>query len=188
MKLRLIAIVALTSTFAVPAVADAPKTNADQAASVAAFSEAAKVLASPRCMNCHTLVDWPTQGDDRHRHTFNVMRGPDNRGVPGMQCANCHKDANQEAMTIPGAKDWHMAPIAMGWTGLTPGQLCKTLLDTKKNGGLTGEKVIEHMRSDRLVLWAWSPGGARKPPELDHKTFVAALETWLKKGAHCPAP
>lgn len=167
--------------------ADAAKPDTDKDASIAAFLEASKVFASPRCMNCHTIVDWPTQGDERHRHTFNVTRGPDNKGAPGMQCTNCHKDQNQDMMSIPGAKDWHMAPLSMGWTGLSPAALCAALLDPKKNGGLTGEKVIEHMRADRLVLWAWSPGGKRKAPNLDHKAFVAALETWMKKGAHCPA-
>ena len=189
MKLRiLLTALVLASPLALIATAsDAPKPGADETASITAFTEATRVFASPRCMNCHTTVAWPTQGDDRHRHTFNVARGPENKGVPGMTCTNCHKDANQDAMTIPGAKDWQMAPLSMGWTGLSPAQLCAALLDPKKNGGRTGDKVIEHMRDDRLVLWAWSPGGTRKPPALDHKAFVAALETWIKKGAHCPA-
>ena len=91
-------------------------------------------------------------------------------------------------MNIPGTKDWHMAPLSMGWTGLTPGALCASLLDPKKNGGRTGQKVIEHVRADALVLWAWTPGGNRKAPQMPHKTFVAALEAWLGKGAHCPTP
>lgn len=167
--------------------AAAPST-ADKAASAAAFLEAAKVLNHPRCMNCHTTVDWPTQGDDQHRHTFNVVRGPEGKGPAGMRCATCHQAQNQDSMNIPGAKDWHMAPLSMGWTGLSPAALCASLLDSKRNGGRSGAKVIEHTRADPLVLWAWAPGGKRKPPEMQHKTFVTALETWLKRGAHCPAP
>jgi hypothetical protein len=155
--------------------------------SVAAFLEVAKVLNHPRCMNCHTTADWPTQGDDRHRHTFNVTRGPDNKGASGMRCTNCHQDKNQDAMNIPGATDWHMASLSMGWTGLAPAALCAALLDPKKNGGRSGDKVIEHMRNDRLVLWAWSPGKRTTPP-LAHAALIAAAETWIKKGAHCPAP
>ena len=151
--------------------------------SVAAFLEAVKVLNHPRCMNCHTTANWPTQGEDQHRHTFSVVRGPDGRGPSGMRCANCH-----QAMSVPGAKDWRMAPLSMGWTGLSAGALCAQLSDPKQNGGRTGEKVIEHVRADALVLWAWTPGGKRKPPDLPHKAFVAALQTWLDKGAHCPAP
>jgi hypothetical protein len=156
----------------------------DQAASLAAFQTMLKVLNHPRCMNCHTTADWPTQGDDRHRHTFNVTRGPSDRGPPGMTCTTCHKDTN--LANVPGAKDWHMAPITQGWTDLAPGALCRLLLDPKRNGGRTGAAVIEHVRGDRLVLWAWSPGGTRTKPPLAHKDFLAAAETWIMSGAHCP--
>jgi hypothetical protein len=160
--------------------------SADEATSVAAFQTMVEVLNHPRCMNCHTTVAWPTQGDDRHRHTFNVARGPADKGAPGMNCATCHKDTNGPA--IPGAKDWHMAPLAQGWTDLAPSALCRALLDPKKNGNRTGDKVIEHIRADRLVLWAWAPGSKRTTPSIAHKDFVAAAETWIKTGAHCPAP
>lgn len=156
--------------------------------SVAAFRDVAKVLNHPRCMNCHTNVNWPTQGDDMHRHTFNVVRGSDGRGPSGMRCTTCHQDKNQDAANVPGAKDWHMASLAMGWTGLSPGALCRALLDPAKNGGRTGAKVIEHLRADPLVLWAWSPGGKRTPPPIPHAAFLAAADTWIKKGAECPAP
>jgi hypothetical protein len=156
--------------------------------SAAAFREVAKVLNHPRCMNCHTTVAWPTQGDDRHRHTFNIVRGADGGGPPGMRCTTCHQDKNQDSMNIPGAKNWHMAPVSMGWTGLTPAQICKALLDPAKNGALTGEKVIHHLKADPLVLWAWAPGGKRTTPQMPHAKFVAAAETWIKKGAECPAP
>jgi hypothetical protein len=158
----------------------------DEAASIAAFQTMVKVLNHPRCMNCHTTVAWPTQGDDSHKHTFNVARGPDDKGAPGMKCITCHKDTN--TAMAPGAKDWHMAPLAQGWTGLTPGVLCRSLLDPKKNGNRTGDKVIEHIRGDRLVLWAWAPGGKRTAPPIAHNDFLAAAETWIKTGAHCPAP
>jgi hypothetical protein len=154
--------------------------------SVAAFREVAKVLNHPRCMNCHTTVNWPTQGDDRQRHTFNVMRGADGGGPPGVRCTTCHQDKNQDQMNIPGAKNWHMAPVSQGWTNLTPAQLCKALLDPAKNGGLTGAKVIHHLKADPLVLWAWTPGGKRKAPDVPHAKFLAAAETWIKKGAECP--
>lgn len=158
---------------------------ADEATSRAAFATMLKVLNHPRCMNCHTTANWPTQGDDQHRHNLNVVRGPDDRGPPGMRCTTCHAAAN--SAMAPGAKDWHMAPRSQGWTGLTPGALCRALLDPAKNGGRSGEKVIEHMRADALVLWAWTPGGKRTTPPVTHKDFVTAAEKWLKTGAHCPA-
>jgi hypothetical protein len=49
----------------------------------ALFSEAAKVITSPRCMNCHPAGDQPHQGDDRHAHRPLALRGEANNGVPG---------------------------------------------------------------------------------------------------------
>jgi len=34
----------------------------------AIFTEAAKVLTHPRCMNCHPATDRPLQGNDKHPH------------------------------------------------------------------------------------------------------------------------
>lgn len=154
--------------------------------SVAAFRTMYSVLTHPRCMNCHTTVAWPTQGDRQVRHTFNVTRGPDGRGTPGMKCTTCHLATNQTAGNVPGAPDWHMAPLAMGWTGLTPAALCKALLDPARNGGRSGARVIEHLKGDPLVLWAWTPGGKRSVPPVLHAKFVEAAETWVRLGAACP--
>src|SRR5262245_34941957 len=44
------------------------------ARSRALFSEAAKVITNPRCMNCHPASDSPLQGNDKHRHIPPVMR------------------------------------------------------------------------------------------------------------------
>ena len=166
--------------------ADTPKPP--ESASTLAFRDMVKVLNHPRCMNCHTTVNWPTQGDDQHRHTFNISRGADGGGPQGMRCTTCHQAKNQDSMGIPGAPNWHMAPLAMGWTGLTPGALCRLLLDPAKNGGRSGAKVIDHLKADPLVLWAWTPGGKRKAPEMTHAAFLAAAEKWVKTGAACPAP
>jgi hypothetical protein len=155
--------------------------------SVAAFRVVHSVVTHPRCMNCHTTVGWPTQGDDRHRHTFNVVRGADGTGAAGMKCATCHQDKNQDAANVPGAKGWHMAALSMGWTGLSPAALCKAMLDPAKNGGRSGEKVIEHMKGDPLVMWAWTPGGKRTVPPVSHQKFYEAAQAWIKLGRHCPA-
>lgn len=155
--------------------------------SVAAFRVVYSVATHPRCMNCHTTVAWPTQGDDQHKHTFNVVRGPDGKGPPGMKCTTCHQETNQATGNVPGAKDWHMAPLAMGWTGLGPAALCKALLDPARNGGRTAAKVIEHLKGDPLVLWAWSPGPKRSVPPVTHAKFREAAEAWIRSGAECPA-
>src|SRR5205085_12340065 len=50
--------------------------------SAALFTEAAKVLTHPRCMNCHPAGDRPRQGDLRRPHQPPVFRGEDGFGLP----------------------------------------------------------------------------------------------------------
>src|SRR5258707_15730659 len=67
----------------------------DQAArSRALFTEAAKVITSPRCLNCHPAGNRPTQGNDLHPHMPSVTRGADGVGVPGNTCSACHTGRN----------------------------------------------------------------------------------------------
>jgi hypothetical protein len=89
------------------------------ARSRALFSEAAKVITNPRCVNCHPAADHPLQGDDQHIHQPPVYRGEAGSGVPGLHCAACHSDRNfnlsEEAsyQSIPGNPRWGLAPIEM---------------------------------------------------------------------------
>src|SRR5229473_1575219 len=53
-------------------------------------------------------------------------------------------------------------------------------------GRRAGEAVIEHMKSDPLVLWAWNPGAGRTTPPLSHEKLVEALEAWVSAGMPCP--
>src|SRR3984957_2504390 len=68
------------------------------ARSAALFTEAGKVLTSPRCMNCHPAGDRPLQGETHRLHQPPVERGPDGSGTVSMRCATCHKDANFNAL------------------------------------------------------------------------------------------
>src|SRR5258708_25675871 len=90
-------------------------TIGDQAArSRALFTEAAKVIMSPRCMNCHPAGDRPTQGNDMHPHSPPAPRGADGGGVPGNTCGACHLDRNNNMFigwrasfeSIPGHPRW----------------------------------------------------------------------------------
>ena len=101
---------------------------ADSAArSRALFTEAAKVIMNPRCMNCHPAGDRPTQSTDMHVHSPPVVRGADGGGVPGNTCGACHMDRNVEIFagqrmafeSIPGHARWGLAPIEMAWQGVT---------------------------------------------------------------------
>ncbi len=151
----------------------------------ASFDAIATVLTHPRCLNCHTVTAWPRQTDQRLRHSQHVLRGAEGKGVPTLHCSACHQDSNQGR--VPGAKNWHLAPLSMGWEGLSTARLCAALKDPKKNGGRkTAEQVIEHMETDPLVLWAWQPGGERQTPPLSHADFVMALKHWAAQGMPCP--
>src|SRR5260370_27968652 len=77
---------------------------------LAAWERVYSVLTSARCINCHTATNYPQQGDDRHRHFANVIRGPEGKGVPGLNCASCHQETNADSTGAPGGHKWNLAP------------------------------------------------------------------------------
>src|SRR5258708_8265992 len=50
--------------------------------SVALFTEAARVIESPRCMNCHPVSRQPTQGDDLHPPVPFIRAAPHDHAPP----------------------------------------------------------------------------------------------------------
>jgi hypothetical protein len=161
--------------------------------SVDDFETVAKVLGSPRCQNCHTLTNVPRQGDDRHAHLFNVARGGADRGAPGLPCSTCHGQSNNTASGVPGALEaWRLAPVSMGWEGLSTIDLCQHLKDPRRNGHRNGADIIDHLKSP-LVMWSWAPGSdphghPRNPPPIAYPDFIKAAESWVRTGAACPRP
>jgi hypothetical protein len=76
----------------------------------------------------------------------------------------------------------------MLWEGRTKAQICEQIKDPTRNGGMrTGERIVEHMKSDPFVHWAWAPGAGRRTPPLAHAKLVEAVETWVAAGMPCPA-
>jgi mono/diheme cytochrome c family protein len=163
---------------------------------LAAWAQVYSVLTHPRCINCHTATNYPQQGDDRHRHITNVMRGPEGKGVPGLNCASCHQQSNADSTGVPGGHDWHLAPLSMRWQDqndnpLPSATVCRSVTDRAKNGNLDGSGLLKHHAEAELVLWAWNPG--RRPdgtmrtlPPLSHEEFVAATRRWVEAGTPCP--
>jgi hypothetical protein len=163
--------------------------NAADESSAESFAKMAAVLQHPRCMNCHTREEFPRQGDDRHVHSMHVARGPDNDGAAGLHCRTCHQNVNQPASGVPGAADWHLAPLRMAWEGLSVGELCRAIRSPDA-GGMPPEKLVEHLHTS-LVVWAWSPGvdahgRARSIPPMSFDDFIALTRRWIDSGATCP--
>jgi hypothetical protein len=123
----------------------------DRARAIALFQEAGKVIAHPRCMNCHPAGDSPTQTERMQRHLPLVVRGADGHGAPGMMCATCHHAANYDIAGVPGHADWHLAPQSMGWQGRSLPQICEQIKDRARNGGRDMAALVRHMAEDSLV-------------------------------------
>lgn len=158
--------------------------------SIRAFVAVASVLTSPRCLNCHIPGDSPLQGDEGRPHNMNVRRGPDGRGTPAMRCSNCHQEQNsQQLHAPPGAPGWRLPSPStpLTWKGLSIGGICRSVKDPNTNGGKSPAQLIEHVRDDHFVNWAWNPGPGRTIPPLSHEQFVEKVTEWINKGAACPA-
>jgi hypothetical protein len=164
-----------------------------QARSRALFTEAAKVIMSPRCMNCHPAGNHPLQGNDQHPHFPPVMRGADGGGVPGNTCRGCHTDRNFTIVggggsyqSIPGHPRWGLAPIEMAWEGKSPGEICAQLKDRNRNGGRDLALLHEHLAKDDLIAWGWNPGLGREPVPGTQARLGELIQAWIDAGAQCP--
>jgi hypothetical protein len=159
----------------------------DHEKSVTAFKQIAQVMRSPRCMNCHTITEFPLQGDAARRHDQGVTRGEDGKGTAPMQCAACHRDTNSPDGYVPGAPEWHLAPVSMSWERARGNKdLCEGLLDKTRNGNREAKGIVIHMVNDALVQWAWAPGRGRTPPPISQEAFHELLRLWESTGAACP--
>ena len=94
--------------------------DVELAAGRAAFLDIAKVLQSPRCMNCHPSGDRPLRGDNARVHAMNVSRTSAESGLP---CATCHRHQNSPIPGgPPGVPGWKLPPreTPMVFQGLSP--------------------------------------------------------------------
>ncbi|MCG8425155.1 MAG: hypothetical protein MJE77_45325 [Proteobacteria bacterium] len=150
------------------------------------FADIAAVLLSPRCRNCHPAGDRPLQRDDGVPHRMNISRrSPE----AGLECTACHRERNAPfAGGPPGVPDWHMPSkeLPMVFEGRGPRALCEQLNDPDRTGGRSPGDLVEHVRHDRLVAWAWQPGAGRSKPPIPFDAFVKAVERWAAAGAPCP--
>ncbi|HYK19457.1 MAG TPA: hypothetical protein VEV42_01895 [Pyrinomonadaceae bacterium] len=191
-----LALVVFATTVSLSIAQSAKPGRVTTAEGLAAWNQVYSVLISPRCINCHTASNYPQQGDDRHRHFANVIRGPEGNGVPALNCISCHQDRNADSTGVPGGPNWHLAPLSMQWQDLNDRPLssaavCRSVTDTSKNENMDGPALLKHHEQAELVLWAWTPGrrpdgSTRTTPPLSHQQFVAATRTWVAAGTPCP--
>jgi hypothetical protein len=159
----------------------------------ALFTEIAKVITHPRCMNCHPATDRPLQGDDRHEHLPPVPRGEAGLGIAGLACSSCHTERNFTLVgvgtsykSIPGHPRWQLAPVEMAWEGKSISQICAQIKDPARNGGRTLALLHEHLAKDDLVAWGWAPGEGREPAPGNQQQLGELAQAWIDSGAECP--
>src|SRR3954470_20051660 len=117
LKARSVGVLIVLAIWLSYSITEVVKANREsQRSGLGAWEKVYSVLISPRCINCHTATNYPQQGDDRHRHFANVVRGgPDGQGVPALYCAGCHQEVNADSTGVPGGTNWHLAPLSMRW-------------------------------------------------------------------------
>ena len=161
------------------------------AESLRLYKEMHAVLGHPRCVNCHPKDDTPKQGMDGHVHSPPITRGPQNNGPVGLQCGACHGAANYDVARVPGAPNWHLAPLAMAWEGKSAGELCRAMIDRNRNGNRDLAATVKHLTEDKLVAWGWEPGvdvygNPREAVPMSKEQFNRAVIAWAKSGGACP--
>jgi hypothetical protein len=186
--MRRVHLVVVLTASALALAAETAREPPPQAASPeAAFVDVARVLQSPRCVNCHPNGDAPLQGDHGAVHAMGITRDIER---VGMTCQTCHRDSAVST-------DPHMPPAVKGWSlprketplvfqGRTPATLCAQLKDPAHNGNKDLAHLLSHVTGDGLVLYGWNPGGKRTLPPLPHDVFVARFTQWVDAGAPCP--
>jgi hypothetical protein len=180
-----------------------PQLPARTTASDKLFEKIYPVFASPRCSNCHGVV--------QHYPGFTHSVTPDTHpggaagaGLPDpvVDCTDCH-DATEDKWQVT-------APPNMEWAGLPEEQVCvmeaaEVRLKNHEAGGDSAARkgsYLNHLSTDLLIQSAWlgRAGGARPKvdehnqpvlplpaPPLPYPEFVAAAGEWVNAGAPCRA-
>jgi hypothetical protein len=163
-----------------------------QLRSRALFTEAAKVIMNPRCVNCHPATEHPLQGNDQHIHMPPAIRGDNGDGIGGNTCGACHMELNvtlHEAasyQSVPGRPGWMLAPRAMAWEGKSMTEICEQLKDPARNSDRNLMLLYEHFLTSELIGWAWNPGLGRDPVPGTQQQLAELIKAWIDTGAVCP--
>lgn len=158
-----------------------------------------EIASHPRCVNCHVGPDnrpmWsgPSYGETRP-HGMNINAGRSRVGAEAVPCSACHAalskpdpNANRRPHTPPRvAQAWALAPAGAAWFGKSSDEICLQLRDPKRNGGMSVGDLAAHLDHDKVLRWAWNPGGGRQPAPYSLEASVDFLLQWGAAGTPCP--
>lgn len=85
---------------------------------------------------------------------------------------------------IAGAR--RLAPVEADWFGRESRFICEQLRDPKRNGERSYLDLAQHLGHDRILHWAWTPGGGLEPAPRTLQAHIDDVLRWGVAGMPCP--
>jgi hypothetical protein len=158
-----------------------------------------EVASHPRCVNCHVGPNntpmWSGKSYGKTRpHGMSVTAGRSRIGAETVLCSACHtqlKRSNVKANAMPHTPPkvvaiWRLEPVSAEWFGKISRHICEQIKDPERNGKRSIRDVAAHFEHDKVLRWAWSPGGHREPAPRTLQETMDDLMKWAAAGAPCP--
>jgi hypothetical protein len=142
-----------------------------------------------RCLNCHH---------------FNAADGMGSQPLPGeaptsprhqeLKDGDCHACHTHAVTGVPPAfQQWRAPSIDMDWTGKSAEEACQLIKQAKQGEFADPTRMAEHLRRDRLIVWALTRG--RVPPAGspqvrdrvpgDRQEWITQVDAWINGGMRC---
>lgn len=177
-----------------------PALAQDRTPGLELWSKIHQVLSHPRCVNCHVgservpMWSGPEYGPAPRPHGMNISaNGGDDKGTHFLACTTCHMKQSSDTPHGPpgatslldGTAEWLLAPVEMQWFGKSSAEICAQFKDKSRNRDRDIQKLAEHVKTEPLVLWAWTVEEKRRPP-FSADQLGKLIEDWGAAGAPCP--
>ncbi len=175
------------------------KGSVSKAEGLEAWERIYEVASHPRCANCHVgeserpMWSGPSYGEAQP-HGMNVYAGQSRIGAEtGLLCTTCHVNSthtdrnNEKPHAAPHiAGTWVLAPAEADWYGRGSNFICEQLRDPERNGNRTFMELAQHLGHDKILHWAWTPGGGREPAPRTLQAHIDDMLRWGVAGMPCP--
>ena len=173
--------------------------SVSRADGLAAWDRIYEVTSHPRCANCHPgesdrpMWSGPSYGTTR-QHGMNIQAGESRIGAEYVLCSTCHTTKREDwenANTVPHAAprvaaQWQLAPVEAAWFGKSSIEICEQLRDPDRNGDRDVLALAAHLDHDKILHWAWNPGGGREPAPYSLQDHVNDILAWGVADFPCP--